>query len=84
MKIRKNKRFSDETIINIIWSVARGLKALHSKKIYHLNIKPSNILVFKMGKDDAFKLTDCLGFQYKRSFLASQATYLFESPERLM
>ena len=51
--------------------------------MYHLNIKPSNVLAFKVDKDIIFKLTDCQSFDYFRPIEASQMTHPFESPERL-
>ena len=48
----------DEKLLKIyIKQILEGLKYLHENKIYHKNLKPSNILVDDEGK---IKLSDCL------------------------
>ena len=46
--------FEYETIINFIKQSVNGLKYLKEKKIFHLNIKPENILF----KNNILKLSD--------------------------
>ena len=47
----------DEKLLQIyVKQILEGLKYLHEKKIYHKNLKPTNILV----DTDTIKLSDCL------------------------
>lgn len=49
------KYFTDSQIRDMIRDVVSGLKALHSKNVVHLDIKPENILFSKSNK---FKIAD--------------------------
>gem|GEM_PF-4919368 len=51
---RYNERFSQEKKLNLILQVLDGLEHAHSKKIYHGDIKPENVVI----KDGEAKLTD--------------------------
>ena len=43
----QNKIFSKVQIVSSIYQIADGMKYIHSRKINHLNLKPTNILISK-------------------------------------
>ena len=55
--IKKFGSLDEKIIQKYIKQLLEGLKYLHDNKIYHKNLKPSNILV---DNDGTIKLSDCL------------------------
>ena len=55
-KIKKISRHFN--IKDILFDIVKGLDYLHSRKIAHGDIKPSNILIFKEDKKYVAKITD--------------------------
>lgn len=51
----KNMIFSDTQLVCLIYQIAEGMAFIHSKKIIHRNLKPSNILVLN---DGTIKISD--------------------------
>ncbi len=45
----ENVTFSEEEITGLIWRLLNGLEFLHAKKLYHQDIRPSNILITEQG-----------------------------------
>lgn len=48
-KEKENRSYSEEEIIRHFYSLAHGIGYLHSKKIYHGEIKPENLLIDHNG-----------------------------------
>jgi len=75
--ILKNMDFSKriKTILPFIFSIAQGLRALHLVDMYHLDLKPGNIFVKKVGGVINAVLGD-LGFLAPQSYkVSSVATF---------
>nr|NIR52492.1 protein kinase [candidate division KSB1 bacterium]NIR70789.1 protein kinase [candidate division KSB1 bacterium]NIS27802.1 protein kinase [candidate division KSB1 bacterium]NIT74684.1 protein kinase [candidate division KSB1 bacterium]NIU28469.1 protein kinase [candidate division KSB1 bacterium] len=51
----KAQPFNDDRFIKIIYQICKGLQYSHRINHFHLNLKPSNILV---GQNDEIKITD--------------------------
>ena len=66
-QIRASKRYEPAWSMNAMHHIAVGLQQLHSRGIYHQDIKPSNVLVFDQGT--LSKLAD-LGRAFCQSFTA--------------
>ncbi len=47
--MKKNRLLHQDEIINLIFPVLEGLKEMHSKKMYHRDVKPENILITDKG-----------------------------------
>lgn len=57
--LSKNRKISRNfSIKDILFDIVKGLDYLHSRKIAHGDIKPSNILVFKENERYVAKITD--------------------------
>lgn len=70
----------------ILGETARGLKAAHDKKILHLDIKPSNIMI---SYDGLVKLTDFGMADFKERVesetgVAAKGTLQYFSPEQIL
>lgn len=50
VKNKKSKRLSEDEAIKIIRKVANALSEMHNKDIYHLDVKPENIMIAKDGR----------------------------------
>ncbi|ASJ03787.1 serine/threonine protein kinase [Thermococcus profundus] len=77
------KPVDEETALKIITGIAEGLKHAHSKGIYHLDLKPLNIL---LKSDLTPKITDWgLAKISARSSLSTHSGYspLYAAPEQL-
>jgi serine/threonine protein kinase len=62
---RKEEEFHEDEILEIITTVAKSLKYVHSKDIIHRDLKPDNILFKNTGGIRIWKLTD-FGSSVKR------------------
>ena len=47
---KESKRLSEDEAIKIIRKVANALSEMHNKDIYHLDVKPENIMIAKDGR----------------------------------
>jgi len=52
------KAINDARIKRILYHAIKGLECLHTNSIYHLDIKPQNILIVKRGDREIGCLTD--------------------------
>ena len=55
IELAQGKPMNEETLLDILHSIATALKVLHENKIVHRDIKPSNIM---RTKDGVYKLMD--------------------------
>lgn len=75
---RRGQNFNENTLIEVIRQVGRGLHLMHSQNLVHMDIKPENVFVKNGGK--LFKIGD-LGFvasslEFNRDFLEGDCRYL--------
>lgn len=68
--MKNDVKLTENNVFSILWQVAKGLNYLHSKKIAHQDIKPSNILIFNGGEN--YKLSD---FGIGHSFQSSDMVF---------
>mgnify|MGYP001063004474 CR=1 FL=1 len=54
-QVIQNKIFSKVQLVSSIYQIAEGMKYIHSQKINHLNLKPTNILI---SEDGTIKISD--------------------------
>ncbi|KAI9300587.1 kinase-like domain-containing protein [Cunninghamella echinulata] len=47
---QQNQVTSDETLLNILYEIALGLKDIHDANVIHLDLKPSNIMIDANGR----------------------------------
>ena len=47
--MKKNRLLNQDEIINLIFPILEGLKEMHSKKMYHRDVKPENIFITGKG-----------------------------------
>ena len=47
--MKKNRLLHQDEIINLIFPILEGLKEMHSKKMYHRDVKPENIFITSKG-----------------------------------
>ena len=58
IKERKDAGFLGDEILEVITTVAKSLKYLHSKGIIHRDLKPDNILYQNLGGIKIWKIND--------------------------
>ena len=56
--MRVKESFIESQAASIIHCIAKGIHILHQKNIYHLDVKPENIIYESNDKHSAMKLTD--------------------------
>lgn len=57
-RILKKRCFSEREAANVIRRIGSALSALHSKHIYHLDVKPENIIYESNDNHSPMKLAD--------------------------
>lgn len=71
----------EENLQKLVMQLLEGLKYLHMRQILHLDLKPTNLMVTRIG--NYLKIID-LGFSYSDSYvLSSGGTKNFAAPEQL-
>ncbi|XP_024008108.1 light-sensor Protein kinase [Eutrema salsugineum] len=94
---RKKNTLSLPVAVDLMLQIARGMEYLHSKKIYHGELNPSNILVqprrnnqsgdgYLQGKISGFGLNSVKGFSSKNASSTGQSEsfpFIWYSPELL-
>ncbi len=82
-QLRKKRPFTQDEVKNIIRDLIQALKVLHENEIYHLDLKPTNIIITKQGQ---LKLLD-FGISQKRRIIKQKegikGTPNFMAPEQM-
>ncbi|XP_047325045.1 uncharacterized protein LOC124928836 [Impatiens glandulifera] len=80
---RKRITISLPSAVDIMLQVARGMEYLHSQKIYHGDLNPSNVLLkprhpasegYFYAKINGYRLTNSMKYNSKRNVAANQNT----------
>ncbi|UCE24183.1 MAG: serine/threonine protein kinase [Candidatus Zixiibacteriota bacterium] len=80
------RRQSDHDFLDLAVQITRGLKAIHSMKLIHGNLKPTNIII---SGENAVTLLDAglspfKNFQQNPEFVAPYEPYHYLSPEHIL
>jgi len=82
----KNKLYSEEEIIRHFYSLVCGIEYLHSKKIFHGDIKPDNLLLDETGHLKVADVGIAKHFEDEdlyQTLTGSIGTYQYSAPEIL-
>ena len=79
--LKEGKWFTENEILKMMIQISQGLNCIHQQNIAHLDIKPSNILVFE---DNILKITDfgiSKAIPTEKSINATRWTHSYAPPE---
>ncbi len=82
-ELRKKRPFTQEEVKSIVKDLIQALKVLHENEIFHLDLKPTNIIITNQGQ---LKLLD-FGISQKRKIISQEeavrGTPHFMAPEQM-
>ena len=70
---RSGKPFTEKETIRIAWQMVEALQFIHGKRMLHLDIKPSNIMIDKMGE------ATLIDFGASKQFASGESTSVSSS-----
>ena len=57
-EIKRTGSIPDDRIVQIIREVVAGLSSMHEMKVYHLDIKPDNVMLYKQNGEERVMVVD--------------------------